>query len=253
MSRELKLVALPGMPEVAAGADLATLLRAALSRARLTLQNGDILVLAQKIISKAEGRAVRLSDVTPCTRAQEFARQGHKDPRVVELMLRESRKVLRVKPGVIIVEHQLGFIMANAGIDHSNVPDGEDTVLLLPENPDASARTLRDQLRVATGAAIGVLIIDSFGRAWRHGVTGMAIGIAGFPALIDMRGQKDRDGRELRVTQIAAADELAAAASLLMGQADEGTPAVLARGFPYALRESTVQELIRPENEDLFR
>lgn len=253
MSRELKLVALPGMPEVVAGADLAALLRAALSRARVTLQTGDVLVLAQKIVSKAEGRAVRLQAVTPSVHAQTLARQGNKDPRVVELMLRESRKVLRAKPGVIIVEHKLGFIMANAGIDHSNVPGDEDTVLLLPENPDASAHKLRAELHAATGVDIGVLIIDSFGRAWRQGVTGTAIGVAGMPALIDKRGHQDREGRVLKVTQIAAADELAAAASLVMGQADEGTPAVLARGFPYALREGSVRELIRPEAEDLFR
>lgn len=253
MSRTLTLTALPGMPEVEAGASLAALLLAAVTRASLALQSGDVLVLAQKIVSKAEGRAVGLRDVTPSAQALELARQGNKDARVVELMLRESRKVLRVKPGVIIVEHKLGLIMANAGIDHSNVPGVEDTVLLLPENPDASARKLRNELCAVTNTDIGVLIIDSFGRAWRNGVTGTAIGVAGLPALVDMRGHKDRDGRELRVTHIAAADELAAAASLVMGQADEGTPAVLARGFPYALRDSTVQALIRPESEDLFR
>ena len=154
----------------------------------------------------------------------------------------------------MLFRSRLGFVMANAGIDQSNVPGSEDKVLLLPEDPDASARALREALRVATGTAIGVLIIDSFGRAWRHGVTGTAIGVAGLPALVDMRGkQTDRQGRVLRVTQVAAADELAAAASLLMGQADEGTPAVLARGLPYALREGSVRELIRPKHEDLFR
>lgn len=253
MARELRLIALPGIPEVAAGDALSGLLVAAIARAKLTLGNGDVLVLAQKIVSKAEGRKVRLADVTPSTRAQQLAREADKDARLAELILRESRKVLRVKPGVIIVEHKLGFIMANAGIDQSNVPGTEEAALMLPENPDASARKLRDELRAATGSAIGVLIIDSFGRAWRNGVTGTAIGLAGMPALVDQRGNKDREGRVLKVTQIAAADELAAAASLVMGQADEGTPAVLARGFPYALREGSVQELIRPEAEDLFR
>jgi coenzyme F420-0:L-glutamate ligase/coenzyme F420-1:gamma-L-glutamate ligase len=158
-----------------------------------------------------------------------------------------------VKPGIIIAEHKLGFIMANAGIDQSNVPGAEDAVLLLPEDPDASARRLQTDIRQQTGVDIGVLIIDSFGRAWRHGVTGTAIGVAGLPALVDMRGNTDREGRVLKVTQVAAADELAAAASLVMGQADEGTPVVLARGFPYALRASSVQELLRPAAEDLFR
>jgi coenzyme F420-0:L-glutamate ligase / coenzyme F420-1:gamma-L-glutamate ligase len=251
--RELLLVALPGMPEITEGMALAPLLDAALARVGLSLVAGDILVLAQKIISKAEGRLVPLASVTPSERAMSIAREANKDPRFVELILRESRSVLRVKPGIIIAEHKLGFIMANAGIDQSNVPNAEDAVLLLPEDPDASARRLRDALRDTTGVAIGVLIIDSFGRAWRHGVTGTAIGVAGMPALIDMRGNKDREGRVLKVTQVAAADELAAAASLVMGQADEGTPAVLVRGFPYPLRDGAVKELLRPEAEDLFR
>jgi coenzyme F420-0:L-glutamate ligase/coenzyme F420-1:gamma-L-glutamate ligase len=251
--RELRLVALPGIPEVTPGASLVNLLLAALTRANQTLQAGDILVLAQKIISKAEGRAVALASVTPSPRAHQIAVEANKDPRLVELMLRESHAVLRVKPGIIITEHRLGFVMANAGIDQSNVPGGDDTALLLPENPDASARALRDVLKNHTGSDIGVLIIDSFGRAWRHGVTGIAIGVAGLPALVDLRGGKDREGRVLKVTQVAAADELAAAASLVMGQADDGVPAVLVRGFHYARRESSVQELIRPEAEDLFR
>lgn len=253
MASELRLVALPGIPEVAHGASLVHLLLTAIERATLTLQPGDILVLAQKIISKAEGRVVPLASVTPSQRALAIAHEANKDPRFVELILRESRSVIRVKPGIIIAEHKLGFIMANAGIDQSNLPNADDAVLLLPEDPDASARRLRDTLRDTTGVAIGVLIIDSFGRAWRHGVTGTAIGVAGLPALVDKRGDRDREGRVLKVTQVAAADELAAAASLVMGQADEGTPAVLARGFPYALRESTIQEVIRPAAEDLFR
>jgi coenzyme F420-0:L-glutamate ligase/coenzyme F420-1:gamma-L-glutamate ligase len=241
------------MPEITEGMALPTLIRDALACAGLSLLAGDILVLAQKIISKAEGRLVTLASVTPSGRAVSIAREANKDPRFVEMILRESRSLLRVKPGIIIAEHKLGFIMANAGIDQSNVPNAEDAVLLLPENPDASARKLRDELRKTSGADIGVLIIDSFGRAWRHGVTGTAIGVAGMPALIDMRGNTDREGRVLKVTQVAAADELAAAASLVMGQADEGTPAVLVRGFPYPLRDGAVQELLRPEAGDLFR
>jgi len=253
LSRELRLIALSGLPEIECGADLAQLLLAAIAAGGLALQHGDVLVLAQKIVSKAEGRAVPLARVAPSARARDLAATSAKDARVVELMLRESRKVLRVKPGVIVVEHKLGCVMANAGIDQSNVPGGHDIALLLPEDPDASARRLRDDLMARTGAGVAVLIIDSFGRAWRHGVTGTALGVAGLPALVDMRGQPDREGRELRVTQVAAADELAAAASLIMGQADESTPAVLVRGFPYALREGATRELLRPEAEDLFR
>ena len=253
MLRELRLIALPGMPEVERGAALDALLLAAIARARQRLTGGDILVLAQKIVSKAEGRVVQLACVTPSERAHTIAREADKDPRIVELMLRESRHVLRVKAGVIIVEHRLGFVMANAGIDQSNVPGAAEAVLLLPEDADASARKLRDQLYECVGVKVGVLIIDSFGRAWRNGVTGTAIGVAGVPALVDLRGHNDREGRALQVTQVAAADELAAAASLVMGQADEGTPAVLVRGFVYAPREASVQELLRPDAEDLFR
>jgi coenzyme F420-0:L-glutamate ligase/coenzyme F420-1:gamma-L-glutamate ligase len=255
MNRELTLLALPGIPEVAPGADLCALLLVAIKRAGQVLHTGDILVLAQKIVSKAEGRLVRLAEVSPSARARELGTVVEKDPRLVELMLQESREVLRAVPGVLIVEHRLGFVMANAGIDQSNVPvaGDEETALLLPQDPDASARLLAQALSAASGVEVGVLVNDSFGRAWRNGVTGVAIGVGGVPALVDVRGSTDRAGRALRVTQVAAADELAAAASLLMGQSDEGFPAVLARGFPYARRDSSVAELIRPRAEDLFR
>jgi coenzyme F420-0:L-glutamate ligase/coenzyme F420-1:gamma-L-glutamate ligase len=185
----------------------------------------------------------------------ELASTVQKDARLVELMLRESREVLRVRPGVLIVEHRLGFVMANAGIDRSNCPeeDGEPCALLLPENPDASAQRLREALGAACGVDIGIVVNDSFGRAWRYGVAGVAIGVAGLPALIDMRGANDREKRPLEVTQVAAADELAAAASLVMGQADESIPAVLARGFPYGARDGSARELVRARAEDLFR
>jgi coenzyme F420-0:L-glutamate ligase/coenzyme F420-1:gamma-L-glutamate ligase len=251
--RELTLSALPGIPEVTAGADLAALVLAALERAGKGLHNGDVLVIAQKIVSKSEGRAMRLADVTPSARAQELGRKADRDPRLVELILRESREVLRVKPGVLIVEHRLGFVMASAGIDQSNVPGEEGSVLLLPEDPDASARRLREDLMRKTRADVGTVINDSFGRAWRNGVAGVAIGVAGIPALVDLRGRADRGGRALKVTQVAAADEIASAASLLMGQAEEGLPVVLARGFPYAHRTSAASELVRPRAEDLFR
>jgi coenzyme F420-0:L-glutamate ligase/coenzyme F420-1:gamma-L-glutamate ligase len=253
--KTLTLTALPGIPEVREGDSLSALILAALERCGLALQAGDVLVVAQKIVSKSEGRSVLLETVEPSQQAQALAAAADKDPRVMELVLRESRELLRVKPGVVIVEHRLGLVMANAGVDQSNMdPEAPSaTALLLPEDPDASARRLREELAAATGVDVGVVVNDSFGRAWRNGVVGVAIGVAAVPAVIDMRGQVDRIGRELRVTQVAAADELAAAASLLMGQADEGLPVILARGFPYSLRESTQEELIRPRAQDLFR
>ena len=253
--RQLSLIALPGIPEVRAGDSLAVLILDGVQRAGQQLQPGDVIVIAQKVVSKAEGRSVALDDITPSPRAHELAEAAQKDPRLMELVLRESREVIRVKPGVVIVEHKLGFVMANAGVDRSNVGvAGVDThALLLPENPDVSAAHIREGIYAARRVDVGVIVNDSFGRAWRNGVTGVAIGVAGVPALIDMRGHADRAGQELKVTQIAAADELAGAASLLMGQADEGLPVVLARGFPYARRESSVAELIRAREEDLFR
>ena len=254
--RELMLAGLGGFPEIEPGAALAPLVAEAVNRAGMRLQAGDVLVVAQKIVSKAEGRRVALRNVTPGPRATELARTTRKDARLVELVLQESREVLRTsKNGVIVVEHRLGFVMANAGVDRSNVPhaEGEESVLLLPENPDASARALRDALRELCGVELGIVINDSFGRAWRNGVCGVAIGVAGIPALVDVRGKPDRHGRALEATLVAAADELAAAASLLMGQGDESVPVVLARGFPYAARESGAHELVRPRDQDLFR
>jgi len=250
----LSLTALPGIPTVAPGADLARLVLDGAERAGIALADGDILVLAQKIVSKAEGRRVRLADVSPSPRAQELARTVEKDARLVELILQESQEVLRARPGVVVVVHRLGFVLANAGIDASNVEGGGDeSVLLLPADPDASAERLRRALGGATGRALGVVINDSFGRAWRLGTVGTAIGLAGLPGLIDLRGRPDRSGRVLRVTELGAADELAAAASLLMGQGDEGRPIIHVRGFPYALREGRASELLRPAQLDLFR
>jgi coenzyme F420-0:L-glutamate ligase/coenzyme F420-1:gamma-L-glutamate ligase len=252
--RSLTLSALAGIPEVQPGASLPALIQEAVVRSGETLRDGDVLVVAQKIVSKAEGRRVRLADVTPSARAQEIAATAQKDPRLMELVLREARAVLRVKPGVVVVEHRLGFVMANAGVDQSNLAPGEaESALLLPVDPDASAGALRAALRAASGCDVGVVVNDSFGRAWRNGVTGVAIGVAGIPALVDMRGAEDRTGRALRVTEIAAADELAAAASLVMGQAGEGLPVVLARGFPYPRREGSAAELVRARALDLFR
>ncbi|MBI3173895.1 MAG: coenzyme F420-0:L-glutamate ligase [Chloroflexi bacterium] len=257
----LTLTSLQDIPLIRQGDNLADILFASLRASGLSLQNGDILVLAQKIVSKAEGRMVDLATVTPSPRAFEIATQAEKDPRVVELMLRESREVLRVRVGAVIVEHNLGFVCANAGIDHSNVsPLGEgpveradEYVLLLPEDPDHTAAEIRAQIKAKAGVEVGVLIIDSHGRAWRNGTVGVTIGLAGMPGLVDLRGQPDLFGYTLRVTQVGAADELAAAASLMMGQAAEGTPAVHVRGFPYPLREGALKELIRPKEQDMFR
>lgn len=252
----LTLTPLPGIPAVNPGDNLASLIRAGLVRAEISLEDGDILVIAQKIISKSEGRAVNLASVMPTQEAIDLAQKIGKDPRLTELILRESKSVLRTRPGTIIVEHRLGFVCANAGIDHSNVSEAQDTeewVLLLPEDPDTSARRIRLSMEEKSGVAIGVLVIDSHGRAWRMGTAGVAIGFSGMPGLVDLRGVKDLFGYTLVITQVGAADELASAASLVMGQAAEGTPVVHARGFPYDLREGQLSELIRPEQEDLFR
>ena len=222
----------------------------------INLQDGDILVIAQKIVSKIEGRFVNLNNVQPSRLALAYQPIVQKDPRLIELILQESRSILRVRPGVIIVEHKLGFICANAGIDHSNVAyphDGEENVLLLPENPDISARRIQKDIQENCAKTIGILIIDSHGRAWRNGTVGVAIGISGLPALTDLRGTKDLFDRVLQITQVATADELAAAASLVMGQGAEGTPVIHVRGFPYPLRESSFPELLRPKTQDLFR
>ena len=254
---KLTLTPLPGLPAIQTGDDLASLIFEAMTRIDLSFENDDILVLAQKIVSKSEGRLVNLSAVPPSPAAYELAKRVDKDVRLLELILRESKEVLRTRGEVIIVEHRLGFICANAGIDHSNVRqkmDNEDQwVLLLPEDPDASAQKLRERLEAASGARLGVMIIDSHGRAWRLGTVGVAIGLSGMPGLVDLRGQPDLFDFKLQVTQVGAADELAAAASLVMGQAAEGTPVVHVRGFPYPLREGSSTELLRPKELDLFR
>ena len=254
----------------------------------ILLEDNDIFVIAQKVVSKAEGRAVNLAKVTPSQQALELAEKTEKDPRLVELILQESNEVLRIRLGTIIVEHRLGFVCANAGIDHSNVASplppplqrpifveenslpskmkqdkkggnegggvrDEDWVLLLPEEPGRSAEIIRQEIQSKAGKRVGILIIDSHGRAWRNGTVGIAIGIAGLPGLQDLRGEQDLFGFMLRITQVGVADELAAAASLIMGQAAEGTPVVHVRGFPYPLREGTLQELLRPKEQDLFR
>lgn len=253
----LTLTALQHLPLIRQGDDLAEFVLKALSQNNIDLHDNDILIFAQKIVSKAEGRLVNLVTVKPSPRAIELAQQTEKDPRLVELILCESNEVLRTRVGTIIVEHKLGFVCANAGIDHSNVAGvgdaAEEWVLLLPENPDRSSENIRATIQSRIGKRIGILIIDSHGRAWRNGTVGVAIGIAGIPGLQDLRGTPDLFDFKLRITQVGAADELAAAASLVMGQAAEGTPVVHARGFPYPLRDGSLQELIRPKDQDLFR
>jgi coenzyme F420-0:L-glutamate ligase/coenzyme F420-1:gamma-L-glutamate ligase len=248
----LVLTAVPGIPMIAAGDDLAAIIVKALRDADLALAAGDVLVLAQKIVSKAEGRSVDLATVTPSPRAVALAEETGKDFRVVELILAESTEVLRHRPGVLIVAHKLGLVLANAGIDRSNV-DGREHVLLLPRDPDRSCAELRRAIAAGTGVEAGVVIIDSIGRAWRNGTIGTAIGVAGLPGLLDLRGTPDLFGRPLETTEVGLADELAAAASLVMGQAGEGTPVVLARGLGYGRRDGTASELIRVREKDLFR
>lgn len=251
----VSLHALAGVPLVEAGDDLAQLAAAALRANGLALGDGDVLVVAQKIVSKAEGRAVDLADIEPSRRAAALGAEIGKDPRLVEVILAESRRVVRRRPGLLIVEHRLGFVMANAGVDHSNLAMGApgERVLLLPEDPDGSARALRDALQAAFGVRIGVVINDSFGRPWRKGVCGVALGAAGLPALIDRRGEPDLFGRPLLVTEIGFADEIAAAASLVMGQAGEGLPIVLLRGLSWSAPEQPAAALVRPAEHDLFR
>jgi coenzyme F420-0:L-glutamate ligase/coenzyme F420-1:gamma-L-glutamate ligase len=219
------------------------------------LEGGDVLVIAQKIVSKAEGRLVRLDDVQPSERALQLAEQTEKDARLVELILRESNEVLRARPGLLIVEDRRGFVCANAGIDRSNIEQtgaGEE-VALLPLDPDASARAIRARIAERTGVSAGVIINDSHGRAWRDGTVGVAIGVSGMPGIWDRRGDVDLTGYELQHTVIGIADEIAAAASLLMGPAAEGIPAVIVRGLTLPRRDGTAREIQRPRERDQFR
>ena len=251
----LQLNAVAGIPDIQPGDDLNTILGDTISASDLTLVDGDVLVVSQKIVSKAQGRYVDLSDVTPSAEAQQLALQTEKDPRLVEVVLSQSRAVLRSRPGLIIVEHKLGFVMANAGLDQSNINGGVvgERVLLLPEDPDGSATQLRDALQARFGVNIAVIICDSVGRAWRNGVVGLAIGAAGLPSLVDLRGTPDLEGRELMVTTVGFADQIASAAELLMGEGAEGQPAVLVRGLRWSQAESPVTALLRGSDEDLFR
>lgn len=254
--KQLVLTALSDIPLVQANDDLAELILKACEGQQLQVEHGDIFVIAQKIVSKAENRLVDLRTVNPGYKAKRIAARIKKDPRLIELILTESKRVIRLRPGLIIVEHKNGFICANAGIDHSNSTggiDAESFVLLLPEDADRSARYIRENLEKRLNKKVGVMIIDSHGRAWRNGTVGISIGLSGVPGQVDLRGKPDLFGYQLKSTFIAAADELAGGASLLMGQASEGSPCIHVRGFPYELRESSLKELLRPRNLDLFR
>ncbi|HMM77466.1 MAG TPA: coenzyme F420-0:L-glutamate ligase [Gammaproteobacteria bacterium] len=251
---DLALHVLPGIPMVEPGDDLATFLLAALARLELAPADGDVLVLAQKIVSKAEGRLVRLADVTPSARALELGAETDKDPRLVQLILDESSEVMRKRPGMLLVRHRLGNVGAHAGIDQSNVDhSGGEQALLLPVDPDASARRLHEEIHARTGRRLAVIIADSMNRAWRLGTIGGAIGCHGLAVLEDLRGTGDLYGRELKVTVINRADSLAAAATLLMGESVQRTPAVLIRGLPWQPSAQTARDIIRPLAEDLFR
>ena len=251
----LEVIALPGLPLIRPGDDLVELIASALKRDDVAPRPGDVLVVAQKIVSKAEGRVVDLATIEPSAKARALAADVDKDPRLVEVILSELVRVVRARRGVLIVEHRLGFIMANAGVDQSNVAsaDGSPRALLLPKDPDRSAEALRRGLEAATGIDLAVVINDSFGRPWRQGTAGVAIGVAGLPAMVDLRGRPDLFGRKLEASVVGFADEIAAAASLLMGQADEALPIVVIRGLRWSAPESTAASLLRPANEDLFR
>jgi coenzyme F420-0:L-glutamate ligase/coenzyme F420-1:gamma-L-glutamate ligase len=249
--------ALTGIPEVRAGDDTAEFIRDALVRLGIALQDGDILAVAHKMVSKAEGRMLSLRDVSPGAEARALAKDLQKDARKLEVILQESRRMIRTRDGregregLVISEHRLGFICANGAVDQSNVPD-EDTVILLPKDPDASARALRSRLHEWTGVRVGVVVSDTFGRPWRRGLVNVAIGLAGVPACVDLRGRPDASGRTLRATMPALADEVAAAAGLLMAK-NAQVPVVLVRGLAWDETVSSGRDLLRPEEDDLFR
>ena len=249
MSR-LELIGLEGLGEVRQGDSVGKLISQACARQGLALTDGDVVVVAHKIVSKAEGRIVRLEGIQPSARALELARKLNKDPLLLEIVLGECRRIIRIGGGTIIVETHHGFICANAGVDLSNAGLGQ--VALLPLDPDRSAREIRKEIRQSGGAAPGVIISDSFGRPWRLGTVDVALGVAGLKAVKDYRGQKDRYGYELKGSVAAIADELASAAELVMSKSG-GIPVVIARGYDLEKDDGSVKELLRPEAEDLFR
>lgn len=250
MTNKIELIGVPGIPEVSNGDDIAALAAKAIRDAGLVAADGDVFVVAQKIVSKAEGRVVRLDSVEPSARALEWAAAFDKDPRVVEVVLRESKRIVRMERGVLIAETEHGFVCANAGVDTSNVAEG--VVTLLPKDPDDSARKIRSALEASFDVRLAVIVSDTFGRPWREGLVNVALGVSGIAPLIDYRGQKDSHGNALKVTVIAIADELAAAAEMIMKKS-VGIPAVIVRGFDHESSEASGRELIRASELDLFR
>ena len=248
---ELRVIGLPGIPIVTPGMDVAALIQQACAAAPLPLQAGDIVVVTQKVVSKAEGHLIHLKDVTPSPLAESFARQWEKDPRHVEVVLQQSRRIVKMDRGVLITETHHGFICANAGVDQSNI-EGEEVVAVLPPDPDASARAIRQALRERLGCDVAVIISDTFGRPWRYGLVNIAIGLSGIEAIKDYTGQLDAQGYELRVTALAIADELAAAAELVMNKLDN-VPVAVIRGYEYPRGEGNLAQLIRAAERDLFR
>jgi len=249
--KELRVFPVSGVPSIEAGDPLAQILVRAIGDGPVPLEDGDVIAVCQKVVSKAEGRVVPLEDVTPSPRAQAFASEHGKDARVVELVLRESKRILRMERGVIIAETPTGLVCANAGVDRSNAP-GPQHAVLLPRDPDGSARALHGEICRLTGRRLGVVITDTFGRPWREGLVDVAIGLCGLKPLIDFRGQRDWTERTLEVTVMALADQIAAAAGLVMGKS-EGLPAAILRGAGNWLGEGRGSELIRPAERDLFR
>jgi len=247
----IAIIPIPGIPQVQPGDDLPSLLLDAIDRAKVGLKNGDILVICQKVVSKAEGAVVNLKTVDPSPFAQQIAVMWEKDPRLVEVVLRQSTRIIRMKNGVIITETKQGWVCANSGVDESNSL-GEDIAIVLPEDPDASARTLRITIQERRGLTIGVIITDTFGRPWRDGLVEFALGVSGFEPLLDLRGTNDLQGRELHHTIVAVADELAAAAGLVM-EKGAAVPAVIIRGYRLIPAEGDGKKLIRPADADLFR
>ena len=248
---EVRILSVPGIPIIVPGDDLAGLIQQAAENASLAVQDGDIVVVTQKIVSKAEGCLVSLADVTPSPLAEQFARQWDKDPRQVEVVLQASRRIVKMDRGVIIAETHHGFICANAGVDRSNM-EGDDVVAVLPPDPDASARAIRDRLREQMGVDVAVIISDTFGRPWREGLVNVAIGLAGMQANVDYTGQYDAQGYELKVTALSVADELAAAAELVMNKLDN-VPVAVIRGYDYPRGDGDLSQLIRDPERDLFR
>lgn len=249
----LVITALPGIPLIQSGDDLSQIILEGLDRLHLQLETGDVLVITSKIVSKSEGRLFDLRTVEPSEQAHQLAAETHKDPRTVELVLRESQKISRKAPGVLVTQHRLGFVSANAGIDQSNVDGSDHMVLLLPVDPDSSAATIQERLYEATGAQVGIVISDSHGRPFRVGNIGVAIGVAGMPAVLDLRGKPDLFGRELKISIQGYADLVASAANLLTGEADEGRPIVLVRGLRFQPGDGHATDLYRPPEQDLYR